>query len=770
MKNRLFGPGFAATGRNPASRLSGQWHLQSFALLVVVIVLALSPLNLEAQRAKHAPITTRWAKDVDVTNPLPEYPRPQMVRKDWLSLNGAWQFQSGFANEPIPASPLRSKIVVPFPVESVLSGVMMHFDRLWYRRTFSVPADWNGKRIILHFGAVDYESEVYINGKSVGTHRGGYDPFSFDITPYLAAANPQEIVVRVFDPTDIGGQPRGKQSTNPEGIMFTPTTGIWQSVWLEPVNQLSIRDLKIVPDIDRNQLRLTVNTTGPSRAAEIHVVVKDGDSVVQSFDGKADTEVSIPIPAPRLWTPETPSLYGLDISLSAGGETTDQMSSYFGMRKISVGKSGEYTRMLLNNQPVFQLGPLDQGFWPEGIYTAPTDEALKSDIETMKAMGFNMVRKHIKVEPARWYYWADKLGLLVWQDMPSPDSYPDVAQAIPPVDKEEFESELRRLVETHWNSPSIIMWVIFNEGQGQFDTQRLAGMVKALDPSRLVNEASGFNVTRAGDVNDLHLYPGPGVRTPTPNQALANGEFGGIGYRVTGHSWNPNELGNYAASNPDDLLYLYAEYMNDVKDLRDNKGLSAAVYTELTDVMQELVGLMTYDRVPKVDVSKIALANHFMLKMPSYAAVVPTSEQAGQDWRYTTTKPTDDWTTPEYSDVKWLEGKGGFGIGNDHPGTSWTTSDIWMRKHFSPGSMSTDQMANLVVRDIHKGAVEVFINGVRAYSQRGRSNSWEYRSISSEARASIRPNADNILSVHCTREAESQFIDVGLNGRISTDQ
>ena len=768
MKNRLFEPGFAATGRELASRLSRQ--LQSFVLLFVVVAFAFSSVNLEAQRAKRAAIATRWAKDVDVTNPLPEYPRPQMVRKDWLSLNGIWQFQSGLADEPVPANPLRSKIVVPFPVESALSGVMMHFDRLWYRRTFSVPAEWNGKRIILHFGAVDYASEVYINGKSVGIHKGGYDPFSYDITPYLAAAGPQEIVVRVFDPTDVGGQPRGKQSTNPEGIMFTPTSGIWQSVWIEPVNQLSINDLKIVPDIDKNELHLTVNTTDPSRAAAIHVAVKDGDNAVQSFDGKADTEVRISIPAPRLWTPETPFLYSLDISLSAGGENTDQVSSYFGMRKISIGKSGDYIRMLLNNQPVFQLGPLDQGFWPEGIYTAPTDEALKSDIEMMKAMGFNMVRKHIKVEPARWYYWADKLGLMVWQDMPSPNSYPDVAQAIPPIDKEEFESELHRMVETHWNSPSIIMWVVFNEGQGEFDAGRLAGMVKALDPSRLVNEATGFNITGAGDVNDLHLYPGPGVRTPTPNQALANGEMGGIGYRVTGHTWNANEVGNYAASNPDDLLYLYAEYMNDVKDLRDNKGLSAVVYTEVTDVMQELVGLMTYDRIPKVDPAKIALANHFMLKMPTYTAVVPTSEQTGQDWRYTTTKPTDDWTTPGYSDAQWLEGKGGFGSGNDHAGTSWTTSDIWMRKHFNPGSMSTDQMANLVVRDIHMGTVEVFINGVRAYTSRGQNSSWEYRAISSEARASIRPNADNVLSVHCARGTESQFIDAGLNERISADQ
>lgn len=244
----------------------------------------------------------------------------------------------------------------------------------------------------------------------------------------------------------------------------------------------------------------------------------------------------------------------------------------------------------------------------------------------------------------------------------------------------------------------------------------------------------------------------------------------GIGYKVAGHIWNANEVGNYTASSPDDLLYLYAEYMNDVKDLRDKKGLSAVVYTEITDVIQELVGLMTYDRVPKVDPAKIALANHFMLKMPSYIAVVPTSEQTGQDWRYTTTKPADNWTTAGYSDAQWLEGKGGFGAGTDHAGTSWTTSDIWMRRHFTPGSVSADQAANLVLRDLHMGAVEVFINGVRAYSQRGRSNSWEYRGISSEARTSIRANADNVLSVHCARAANSQFIDVGLSERIGAYQ
>ena len=307
------------------------------------------------------------------------------------------------------------------------------------------------------------------------------------------------------------------------------------------------------------------------------------------------------------------------ISLNDNGRTTDQVASYFGMRKISIGKVGEDDRMLLNNQPVFQLGPLDQGFWPDGIYTAPTDEALKSDIETMKAMGFNMVRKHEKVEPARWYYWTDKLGLLVWQDMPSPSSYLDQAEAVPPLDKAEFESELRRMVETHWNHPSIALWTIFNEAQGQFDTPRLVSVVRALDPSRLVNEASGDKITGAGDVNDLHHYPEPGVRSPTPSQALANGEFGGIGNHVQGHSWDEGGFGYTNVSTPNDLLYLYAEYLLQLNELNKDKGLSAAIYTQLTDVMTEVNGLVTYDRVPKIDVAKIAEANHFNLAMPTYS-------------------------------------------------------------------------------------------------------------------------------------------------------
>ena len=458
-------------------------------LKIILISIVSVPLALHAQewQPKKAALMSKFSKDVDPEHVLAEYPRPQLVRSNWLNLNGLWQYQPASGkSEALPKGNLSSAILVPFPVESALSGVMEHHESIWYKRKFKVPDNWKGEQVLLHFGAVDYESEVFINGKSFGIHTGGYDPFSYDITKALKGSGDQDIAVRVFDPTDNGGFPRGKQTLNPQGIMYTSATGIWQTVWLEPVPKTSISNIKIVPDIDKSVVKLLVSSSVNAQNLNVNIQVKDNGKVVQTITGKANEEISVPIANAKLWSPDSPFLYDLVISLAQGAKKVDAIESYFGMRKISIGTEDGFKKMFLNNKFLFQIGPLDQGFWPDGGYTAPTDAALKYDLQMIKNFGFNMVRKHIKVEPYRWYYWADKLGLLVWQDMPSPNSY---TEKVPPVDTAAFASELQRLVETHWNSPSIVSWVIFNESQAQHNTPGLVKKVYALDSTRLINQA-----------------------------------------------------------------------------------------------------------------------------------------------------------------------------------------------------------------------------------------------------------------------------------------
>ena len=445
-----------------------------FFLISCIALLISHPA--EAWQMKQAPLMTRWASQVDTNAPLPEYPRPQMVRADWLNLNGLWQFQAGDTNDAVPAGKnLAEQILVPYPMESPLSGVMDYHPHSWYRRMITVPPAWSGKKIILHLDAVSWESEVFINGTSVGIHKGGYDPISYDITDQIKGDGPQELIVRVYAPVDNAGEPRGKQTLYPHGIMYTPSSGIWQPVWLEPVAAASISGLQIVPDVDNARLRLTVNSP-VTDGVTVSVTVNSNGVPLGTDTGAPNSELNISITNPALWSPDHPFLYDLKISTLQGGEVKDTVTSYFGMRKISVGTVGGIKKMLLNNQFLFQIGPLDQGFWPDGNYTAPTDDALRSDIEQEKALGFNMVRKHIKVERARWYYWADKLGMLVWQDMPSINSYTAKKQ---PIDAPQFRTELNRMVETHWNSPAIIMWVLFNESQGQHDTEALVREIAA---------------------------------------------------------------------------------------------------------------------------------------------------------------------------------------------------------------------------------------------------------------------------------------------------
>jgi beta-galactosidase/beta-glucuronidase len=541
------------------------------------------------------PLKTRWAKDVTPDNVLPEYPRPQMVRKDWLNLNGLWDIKLGDGTE--------SKILVPFAIESALSGVMKHVDRVTYRRSFEIPKGWSGQQVLLHFGAVDWESKVTLNGKELGVHRGGYDAFSYNITDALKGEGAQEITVEVFDPTDLGGQPRGKQKLKPGSIMYTATTGIWQTVWLEPVPPAHIESLRIVPDVDDGCLRLTVVGSGSVEA----VASEDGKDIAQ-VTGQAGSELKLSIPNPKLWSPDSPHLYDLRVALKSGDKTVDAVTSYFGMRKIALGKDDKgVTRMMLNGKPVFQVGPLDQGFWPDGIYTAPTDEALRFDIVETKRLGFNTTRKHVKVEPDRWYYWCDKLGLLVWQDMPCGNSYTDKPQ---PINKPQFKSELVNMVKNLWNHPSIIMWVVFNESQGQHDTEALVAEVKALDPSRLVNNASGNDDKNCGDVIDKHTYPGPESPKPEENRAAVLGEFGGLGLPVDGHTWTKKTWGYEGTKNIEDLTNGYEKLLRKSWDLNATAGLSAVIYTQLTDVETECNGLLTYDReINKVVPERAAAAN-----------------------------------------------------------------------------------------------------------------------------------------------------------------
>ena len=560
------------------------------------------------------PLKTRWTAKVSPKNVWPEYPRPQMARQEWLNLNGLWQYALLPTNVPTPVS-YDGKILVPFPIESALSGVMKRLDErshLVYERKFHLPDTWTNQRVLLHFGAVDWVTTVFINGVELTTHIGGYDPFTYEITQALKPGQPQEIIVDVYDPTE-GGQPRGKQVRQPKGIWYTPTSGIWQTVWLEPVPEASIQELFITPDVDNKVLRLTVAVRGGTGDEMVDAIALDGHREVSHESGAAGSELRLPMANPKLWSPDRPFLYNLKVILRSGDDRLDSVDSYFAMRKIALGKDGKgHTCPMLNGRPIFQIGTLDQGFWPDGIYTPPTDAAMRYDLEMTKKLGFNMVRKHVKVEPDRWYYDCDRLGLLVWQDMPSADRG-NVTEG----QQRWFEHELRRMIAAHYNHPCIVQWVLFNEGWGQFDTERLTALIKELDPTRLVDDASGWTDKKVGDIIDMHKYPGPGAPQLEDYRAAVLGEFGGLGLAVDGHTWTKKTWGYQGMPDRKALTARYVDLLDKVLELKRTKGLTAAVYTQITDVETECNGLMTYDReVLKPDRSAVAAANRKLQSEP----------------------------------------------------------------------------------------------------------------------------------------------------------
>lgn len=601
---------------------------------VFLILLLFSTIILDAQtnwKPAGDKILTNWAAEVNPELPHNEYPRPQMQRNNWINLNGLWDYSI----TPMTASAMGAaigKILVPFAVESALSGVGKTVGKdsiLWYKRSLQLKPD-SKKKAILHFGAVDWKCEVFINGKSAGTHTGGYDPFSFDITSLLNKNGNQEILVQVWDPTDDGPQPRGKQVKNPHGIWYTPVTGIWQTVWIEQVPLTYITEIRQTPDIDRQLVKVSASAAGWQAGDVIKVkVVEQGRTVIEK-DINPFVENEIAITNSHLWSHNDPFLYDVVYSIYRNGKKTDEVQGYFGMRKISMKKDANgIQKMMLNNDFVFQYGPLDQGWWPDGLYTAPTDAALKFDIEKTKELGFNMIRKHVKVEPARWYYHCDKLGILVWQDMPSGDlgnrweMRPGIYGKATdkdrtPESEKSFRSEWKEIINDLYNFPSIVVWVPFNEAWGQFKTEDIVQSTIQLDPYRLVNAASGGNFTTAGHIFDLHNYPEPLMPDPElygGRQILVLGEFGGLGLPVEGHTWqDKNNWGYQSFKNTDELWKRYEEFVNTIPHLID-KGLSAAVYTQTTDVEVETNGLMTYDRkMIKFPIEKIKRLNESLWK------------------------------------------------------------------------------------------------------------------------------------------------------------
>ncbi|MGV0741503.1 glycoside hydrolase family 2 protein [Mycolicibacterium sp. XJ870] len=587
----------------------------------------------EIWHRKKPPLSTPWTHLVEPGNALPEYPRPQMARTRWLNLNGGWGYTGRSmqdAEQPAPsAGEYDERILVPYPTESALSGIQRHDDQMWYRKLFKVPAAWRGQRVLLHFGAVDQIATVWVNNKQVAHHEGGYTEFSADITDELRWSGVQQLTVRVEDRNEAGAFPVGKQRNDPRGLAYTGASGIWQTVWMEPVSDAHIEKLDITADLTGFDITPRVSGTTYHRA-EVIVSKPGGEEVARAY-GKPGQRMRIPVPDPHLWTPEDPYLYDLQVRLvSPTRRATDEVSSYAGLRTIGTVKDAQgRARIALNGKITFLHGPLDQGYWPDGIYTAPTDAALKFDLEQIKALGMNFVRKHAKVEPARWYYWADKLGLMVWQDMPSlgtsvngpmtgpePDPVPEA--------KARFEKELSEMVDQLRSFTSIIGWVPFNEGWGEFDTARIANKVKAQDPTRMVNANSGVNCCKsrpdslAGDVYDDHTYVGPVGPEVRDNRVIVQGEYGGLGLVLAENRWPGIPEAYEMTDSRARLTQRYVEVSHDVEKLVHTSGLSGAIYTQTTDVENEVNGYMSYDRrLVKLDLPVVAERNRAVIAVGS---------------------------------------------------------------------------------------------------------------------------------------------------------
>ncbi|MCA8978199.1 MAG: beta-galactosidase [Planctomycetes bacterium] len=738
---------------------------------ILALPIAWSTAPCAAQEHTQGPgheLSTRWSANVSPQMPWPEYPRPQLVRDEWTNLNGRWDYAVQQQDAPMPTE-WQGEILVPFCIESALSGVGRSVgpdQRLWYHCRFDSATLVDGRRALLHFGAVDWECTIWLNGAKVGSHQGGYDAFTFDVTDHLRpGAN--ELVVSVLDPTDAGFQPRGKQVRKPGGIWYTAVTGIWQTVWIEHVPASYVDALRMTTDPANGVARIEVvvmnGETGTTLSAQAH----DGGRVVATATAKVGAALTLTVPDPRPWTPDDPHLYEIDISLHAGdGRAIDAVSSYFGLRSIAVAADeAGVQRLMLNGKPLFQYGLLDQGWWPDGLYTAPTDEALRYDIEVTKALGFNMARKHVKVEPQRWYTWCDRLGLLVWQDMPSGDAY--ISGQMPDITRTEesarsYTTELGAMIDGLRDHPSIVMWVPYNEGWGQWDTARICDLIHILDPTRPIDSASGWTDRGKGSVHDVHRYPGPGMPALEKDRAAVLGEFGGLGLPLQGHTWQDEANCGYRSfATAAELTAAYVDLVRRLEPLVW-RGLAAAVYTQTTDVEIEVNGVMTYDRARiKIPVeAAAAAARRLYLPAPTLAVVLPTSEVNAATWRFTNEDPGPGWFEAGFAADAWHEGPGGFGEPST-PGavvrTRWKSADIWLRREIDLGRWNGEVRLSIH----HDEDASVYLNGILAARLHGYTTGYELVPIDGDALAGLH-EGKNLIAIHCHQTGGGQYIDAGL--------
>jgi len=677
-------------------------RLQTAFMLFVLAATACLAWACHAPAAEWSPvpghIMTPFAKDVRPDNALPEYPRPQMVRDRWQNLNGLWQYAVetlpsgtftpvlGLAaaasfTDARPPDAWQGTILVPFAIDAPLSGVghiLRPNERLWYRRTFTVPDDWRAGRVLLHFGAADWETSVYVNGRRLGQHRGGYDPFTFDVTDALRNGE-NELVVACWDATEAQCQAIGKQimPENRKGFRYQPTGGIWRTVWLEPVPATHIRSFVITTEPDTGRVLVDADVAGRAEGARIEADIAGGRPVTRPDP----TQAVVLLKDPHPWSPDDPHLYDLTVRLVVGDEVVDTVRSYVGLRKIERKRAADgFVRVHLNGKPIFQFGPLDQGYWPDGILTPPSDEAIRYDLEFLKKIGCNMVRVHVKTHPERWYYWADRLGLLVWQDM---ICLPKYGQTVTPAASAQWQTELERMMDALRNHPSIIMWVPFNEGWGQHDTKRIAALVAERDPTRLVDSASGWTDVGVGDTLDHHdysFYPSIALQRYAGGRAVVLGEAGGFNMVVPGHTWHgdkkpsttmdyTNDGGRPTVATADEMRDVFACWTENLRCLNAAAGLNAVVYTQITDVEHELNGFLTYDRrVPKTDPGPWGKMIRRLYCPPTLKPVAVKGP-----WKYSAGAPTAGgkndtggaapvpaWATPDFGAIGWQTGRSPF--------------------------------------------------------------------------------------------------------------